>query len=88
VLDYNFRKDYKQVLYLHDKTTGYFHDQVIEMFLEAGQGEYDDFNDVAHANLEKIEGKMAEMAEIGLSITKKTLFLMEKFCDRLLRGIE
>mgnify|MGYP006950377356 FL=1 len=36
VLDFNFRRDYKQVLYLHDKTTGYFHDQVIEMFLEAG----------------------------------------------------
>lgn len=77
VLDFNFRKDYKQVLYLHDKTTGYFHDRVIEMFLEAGQGEYDDFNDVTYASLEKIESRMAEMAEIGLSITKKTLFLIE-----------
>jgi len=43
ILDFNFRKDYKQVLFLHDKSNGYFADLVADNIFAAGQGDYDDF---------------------------------------------
>lgn len=55
--------------------------------METGQGEYDDFNDIVYQTLQHIEAKMEEMVKLSLSITSKTVYLIDVFCDRLIRAV-
>lgn len=75
------------MLFLHDKNPYFFYDQVVNNILGVGHGEYDDYEDTIRASLKSIEKKMAKMSKIGLSITKKTAWIMQNFSNRLALGV-